>query len=321
MIRPSGQVAILSSGVVQGPSAQPWAHREGDTVEAMVIEVVGGDRARLGLLGVVLEARTPFPLRPGTVLSVRLGPKIGGVPQLEVSPGHLLLDAKGSAGEIAGDGRQRNSTVGRLQAIAALMNLELGRSDAAGLMSDGEKEQAASPPASLSEAESIADHAFVSVQATSRHPVAPSAEGHGAGELAAENARPGAAFQSTLPVQVHGPSGAVQMLELRADWEDEPDSPPGRSEARGGSWVVRCTLDSPSHGMVHAAIEHGPVGVSVRLWAEQQEAALALLSCRPEMEHALLETAIQVERLDILTGLPSPLMAAKMSGHEREEPT
>jgi hypothetical protein len=316
-------LALTPSQPLRGDAA---AFRNGAVIQARVLAMLEANVARLSILGQTIDVSTPVALKPGTSLPISVensgdglklfikgdtsqaqAPKIGSPPTQISSLGPFL-----SAVQVAIADAILTAEI----KLAAATNPQSPAQNAASASERAPAQTQAQPSAQpqaqaqmhtrLDPGALMAPTGDLAPGAPDRAPTPPSdlKQAPQAAVAYAQNA-------TTAPVQ--NPAQAIALpflipqlshpVQVRVERQEE-DGKDGKtsSGAPERAWRVSFSLDAGGMGLVHVSISLHAGAVSVKLAAEDAQAASDLRAWVPELKTALEASNLTVEEISARQG-------------------
>ena len=305
--------------------------RNGNTVEARVIAMLGKDVAQLEILGQKVEVSTPQTLKAGTTIIVainRSGQSLELVIRPETNTSRLPPVPQTASGSGRGYGVLAE-IIGSLQSVASSIEDRVLAAQAAineAVLSSEANIQSANLASaqpsmgSVMQAYSAAtfpSQAQLQAEVRARYDLdeTPSAIGlDEAHDLPSPSAAREPAQQPAVSSLMSGQQAANSALAIvvpyqlpqmphpilmRIEQDDEDESQPTSRSPAAKRWTVNFSLDAGTIGQVHVSMGLSASAVSVRLSSEEAESAAFLSAWLPELKATLEEANFAVEDLSI----------------------
>jgi hypothetical protein len=326
---PSSTVGSLALTPSQPLGGDAPAFRSGAVLQARVLAMLDANTARLQVLGQTIDVSTPVALKPGTSLAV----------SVENGEGGLKLLIKGDASQAqaakAGSPPALASSLGPFldAARAAIANAILSaESKLAASLQAPEQNAAQEPAAPPQQAgtpaqaqpqtaartpmqmETRPDSATMaplireSAPAAARQPASPSLsdlkQAQQAAAAYAQNAsaapNEATARAIVIPFQLPQMPHPIEVSVEREEEDGEDGTAPGGGAVR--AWRVSFSFTAGGMGPVHAGIGLRAGAVSVKLAAENAQAASDLRGWLPELKTALEASELTVDEVSARRG-------------------
>jgi hypothetical protein len=322
-------VSVDSLALLATEPIRPGGHgefRDGSVLKARVVAVLEANKARLAIAGQTIEVSTPIPLKAGMTLPVTV----------DNSGGSLKLRIQGDAGGRAQVPAARTMPPTPRASLDPFFAVEMAIAEA--LLSAETKLAAlrqapeqSHPETSPKMTERPAEgrpqtQAQAQTQTNAAHPASP--------KLPAAPVNPGAAPELPSPsssdaaqpeqVQAANPPSAPPPSErqsaplipapfyapqlpyphearIERDKDDDEGDGGGKASAARG-WTVSLSVDGGAMGLIHISVAYRANAVSVRLAAEEAQAAAELQTWLPELRAALQDADLAIDELSARQG-------------------
>lgn len=256
-----------------------------EPLEARVIEMIGGDRARLNILGTTIEVQTSVQLVPGAILKLKLD-EASGRTRLIIQPNepNRLPPSPAAIAPPAQVSVQAQSAIIMMLADAA-RGTRLHPHVAASYVSSLFKDVVAENNAE--------DERQLSIQPSASADLLPP----GGGLKDTGNAGPPPSHHICILLKDSEP------IILHLVREDRPEDLESEKRAAGQAWSIQFSFETPDGAVQTRICQSSTDGMSVHFSTASSHTASRLNSQLSELQAALAGEAIDINSLTVVTNV------------------